>query len=141
MIWAGLVLCLLGCSPQSKLDRIRRQSLGAQVVLAEEHELPELERGYDAYSPLMRPEGRAAVDEKGFFERLYSILFEQKESASTYNMAELEILAIEKYLDSHSEQLNGFKKNLQELFSLTQIVAEQQRRIERLEKIISEKLT
>ena len=34
----------------------------------EESELPALEREYEAYSPLMRPEGRKAVDEKGFFE-------------------------------------------------------------------------
>lgn len=34
----------------------------------EESELPALEREYEAYSPLMRPEGRKVVDEKGFFE-------------------------------------------------------------------------
>ena len=34
----------------------------------EESELPALEREYPAYSPLMRPEGREAVDAKGFFE-------------------------------------------------------------------------
>ena len=34
----------------------------------EEAELPALERDYDAYSPLMRQEGRDAVAEKGFFE-------------------------------------------------------------------------
>ncbi|MBR1575829.1 MAG: DUF3109 family protein [Bacteroidales bacterium] len=34
----------------------------------EEYELPLLERDYSAFAPLMRPEGRAAVDEKGFFE-------------------------------------------------------------------------
>ncbi|MBQ3723842.1 MAG: DUF3109 family protein [Bacteroidales bacterium] len=34
----------------------------------EESELPVLERDYPAFSPLMRPVGRAAVDEKGFFE-------------------------------------------------------------------------
>ena len=34
----------------------------------EESELEGLERGYPAYSLLMRPQGKAAVDEKGFFE-------------------------------------------------------------------------
>lgn len=33
-----------------------------------EEELEALERGYEAYSPLMRPQGRDAVDAKGFFE-------------------------------------------------------------------------
>ena len=34
----------------------------------EERELAGLERDYPAYRPLMTPEGRAAVDEKGFFD-------------------------------------------------------------------------
>ena len=34
----------------------------------EEHELEGLERDYPAYSGLMTPQGRAAVDAKGFFE-------------------------------------------------------------------------
>ena len=33
-----------------------------------EEELEPLEAAYEAFSPLMRPEGRAAVDAKGFFE-------------------------------------------------------------------------
>ena len=33
-----------------------------------EEELESLERGYEAYSPLMRPQGREAVDAKGFVE-------------------------------------------------------------------------
>lgn len=33
-----------------------------------EEELECLERGYDAYAPLMRPQGRAAVEATGFFE-------------------------------------------------------------------------
>ena len=34
----------------------------------EESELDELEKAYEAYSPLMSQKGRDAVDEKGFFE-------------------------------------------------------------------------
>ena len=37
-----LTLLLSGCGSQVKLDRIRRQSLGAQVVLADDRELPEI---------------------------------------------------------------------------------------------------
>ena len=33
-----------------------------------EEELDPIEVNYDAFAPLMRPEGRQAVDEKGFFE-------------------------------------------------------------------------
>jgi len=33
-----------------------------------EEELDPIEAAYDVFSPLMRPEGRAAVEEKGFFE-------------------------------------------------------------------------
>ena len=33
-----------------------------------EEELDPIEAGYDVFSPLMRPEGRQAVEEKGFFE-------------------------------------------------------------------------
>ena len=33
-----------------------------------EEELDPIEANYDAFAPLMRPEGRQAVDEKGFFE-------------------------------------------------------------------------
>ena len=74
LLWAGLVLCLLGCSPQSKLDRIRRQSLGARVVLTEDRELPELPMGEEPRRDTMvveDPDGReilimrAVKDENG----------------------------------------------------------------------------
>ena len=42
---ALLLLCLAGCGPQGKLERLRRESLGAQVVLADDRELPEIEMG------------------------------------------------------------------------------------------------
>ena len=74
LIWTGLVLCMLGCSPQSKLEHIRRQSLGAQVVLAEDRELPELSMGNEPHRDTMvveDPDGReilimrAVKDENG----------------------------------------------------------------------------
>ena len=42
--------------------------IGDSGAPLEEDELEPIEQGYPAYSSLMRPEGRAAVDDKGFFE-------------------------------------------------------------------------
>ena len=36
------VLLLAGCGPQGKLDRLRRQSIAAQMVIADEKDLPEI---------------------------------------------------------------------------------------------------
>ena len=71
---AGLALLLPGCSPQAKLDRIRRESLGATVVPAETQELPELALGSEPRRDTMvvdDPDGnpvlilRAVKDENG----------------------------------------------------------------------------
>ena len=40
-----LALLLAGCGPQGKLERLRRQSLAAQMVIADEKELPEIAMG------------------------------------------------------------------------------------------------
>lgn len=42
--------------------------IGDSGAPLEEEELEPIERNYPAYAPIMRPEGRAAVDSKGFFE-------------------------------------------------------------------------
>lgn len=42
--------------------------IGDSGAPLEEDELESIERNYPVFSPLMRPEGRAAVDAKGFFE-------------------------------------------------------------------------
>lgn len=42
--------------------------IGESGAPLKEEELEDLERNYPVYSPLMTPEGRAAVAEKGFFE-------------------------------------------------------------------------
>jgi Tetratricopeptide repeat. len=65
---------LAGCGPQRKLERIRHQSLGAQMVIADEKELPEIEMGADPRRDTMvveDPDGnqvlimRAVKDENG----------------------------------------------------------------------------
>ena len=72
--WAILALCLLGCGPQGKLARIRRQSLGAQVMLSDDQELPEIAMGTEPRRDTMvveDPDGnevlimRAVKDENG----------------------------------------------------------------------------
>ncbi|MBQ6761449.1 MAG: hypothetical protein IJP49_01725 [Bacteroidales bacterium] len=72
--WACLALLLSGCGPQVKLDRIRRQFLGAQVVLADDRELPEIDLGQEPRRDTMvveDPDGRevlimrAVKDENG----------------------------------------------------------------------------
>ena len=71
---ALLLLCLAGCGPQGKLERLRRESLGAQVVLADDRELPEIEMGGEPRRDTMvveDPDGnqvlimRAVKDENG----------------------------------------------------------------------------
>lgn len=67
--------CLLsGCGPQKKLHRIREQSLGAQVVLSRENDLPELSLGEESHRDTLTvedPDGntvlimRAVKDEDG----------------------------------------------------------------------------
>ena len=42
--------------------------IGDSGAPLKEEELEPLEANYESYSPLMRPQGRAAVDAKGFFE-------------------------------------------------------------------------
>ena len=74
LAWACLALLLSGCGSQVKLDRIRRQSLGARVVLADDRELPEIDMGQEPRRDTMvveDPDGRevlimrAVKDENG----------------------------------------------------------------------------
>ena len=69
-----VLFCLAGCGPQRKLERLRRQSLGAQMVIADEKELPEIEMGAEPRRDTMvveDPDGnqvlimRAIKDENG----------------------------------------------------------------------------
>ena len=69
-----VIACLFGCGPQGKLERLKRQSLGAQVVLSDEEELPEIAMGSEPRRDTMvveDPDGnevlimRAVKDENG----------------------------------------------------------------------------
>ena len=68
------VLLPAGCGPQGKLERLRRQSLAAQMVIADEKELPEIAMGGEPRRDTMvveDPDGnqvlimRAVKDENG----------------------------------------------------------------------------
>ena len=68
------LICLTGCGSQGKLERLRRQSLGAQMVIADEKELPEIEMAAEPRRDTMvveDPDGnqvlimRAVKDENG----------------------------------------------------------------------------
>ena len=68
------VILLHGCGPQGKLERLRRQSLAAQMVIADEKELPEIAMGGEPRRDTMvveDPDGnevlimRAVKDENG----------------------------------------------------------------------------
>ena len=68
------ILCLVGCGSQGKLERLRRQSLAAQMVIADEKELPEIAMGREPRRDTMvveDPDGnqvmimRAVKDENG----------------------------------------------------------------------------
>jgi hypothetical protein len=70
----GAALLLAGCGPQGKLERLRRQSLAAQMVIADEKELPEIAMGAEPRRDTMvveDPDGnqvlimRAVKDENG----------------------------------------------------------------------------
>ena len=76
--WTAAVLLaallLAGCGPQGKLERLRRQSLAAQMVIADEKELPEIAMGGETRRDTMvveDPDGnqvlimRAVKDENG----------------------------------------------------------------------------
>jgi hypothetical protein len=76
--WTAAVLLaaflLAGCGPQGKLERLRRQSLAAQMVIADEKELPEIAMGGETRRDTMvveDPDGnqvlimRAVRDENG----------------------------------------------------------------------------
>ena len=67
-------LLLAGCGPQGKLERLRRQALSAQMVIADEKELPEIAMGGEPRRDTMvveDPDGnqvlimRAVKDENG----------------------------------------------------------------------------
>ena len=69
-----LFVLLVGCGPQGKLERLRRQSLAAQMVIADEKELPEIAMGEEPRRDTMvveDPDGnevlimRAVKDENG----------------------------------------------------------------------------
>ncbi len=72
---------------------------------------------------------KAIKDSEKFFQRLYEILFEPEKETSTYNVEELEFLAMERYLHDAGQRIQ----------ELTDTVINQQARIERLERIIQEK--
>ena len=68
------LVCLAGCGPQRKLERLRRQSLSVKMVIADEKELPEIEMGTEPRRDTMvveDPDGnqvlimRAVKDENG----------------------------------------------------------------------------
>ena len=70
----GAALLLAGCGPQGKLERLRRQALAAQMVIADEKELPEIAMGGEPRRDTMvveDPDGnqvlimRAVKDENG----------------------------------------------------------------------------
>ncbi len=70
----GAALLLAGCGPQGKLERLRRQALAAQMVIADEKELPEIAMGAEPRRDTMvveDPDGnqvlimRAVKDENG----------------------------------------------------------------------------
>ena len=76
--WTAAVLTaallVAGCGPQGKLERLRRQSLAAQMVIADEKELPEIAMGGEPRRDTMvveDPDGnqvlimRAVKDENG----------------------------------------------------------------------------
>ena len=74
LLAAGIALCILGCGSQGKLERIQRSSMGAQVILADDTELPELAMGEEPLRDTMvvdDPDGnpvlimRAVKDENG----------------------------------------------------------------------------
>ena len=69
-----VALLLAGCGPQGKLERLRRQSLSARMVIADEKELPEIAMGGEPRRDTMvveDPDGnqvlimRAVKDENG----------------------------------------------------------------------------
>ena len=69
-----LAVLLAGCGPQGKLERLRRDSLAAQMVIADEKELPEIAMGGEPRRDTMvveDPDGnevlimRAVKDENG----------------------------------------------------------------------------
>ena len=69
-----ILICLTGCGSQGKLERLRRQSLSAQMVIADEKELPEIEMAAEPRRDTMvveDPDGnqvlimRAVKDENG----------------------------------------------------------------------------
>ena len=79
----------------------------------------------------------ALKDSEDFFEQLYEILFPSEEKKELPTMAELEIVAIGKYLDELGIYVQADRYKLNEL---TNIIMNQQKRIEQLEKIIKERL-
>lgn len=78
-------------------------------------------------------------DSEKYFARLYEILFETEteDTAEDYNLAELETLAVEKYLDEVGQKLKLYQNHFEKLAFF---INQQQQRIEQLERIIKEKL-
>ena len=87
-------------------------------------------------------------DSDKYFSQLYEILFNQKISKISYTTNELEILEIENYLGDIGKRLQEYKnyfeqikKDFNQIKILTSLVLEQREKINRLEKIVNEKLT
>lgn len=89
----------------------------------------------------------ALQDSDKYFSQLYEILFSQKNSKTSYTANELEILEIEKYLGHVGARLQEYKnyfdqikKDFNQIKILTSMVLEQREKINRLEKIVNEKI-
>lgn len=78
-----------------------------------------------------------------YFARLYEILFKTKSeenSVESYILAELEILAIEKYLEEIGQTLKVYRDNFSQFNNLANLVLQQQKKIEQLENILKSKI-
>ena len=94
----------------------------------------------------------AIKDSEKFFSCLYDILFQaeiQDDKKASYDMRELEILSAEQFLDDVSLRLNEHQNIFGQMHNdmtkleshiddIVQIIAAQQKRIEQLEKILSQ---
>ena len=93
------------------------------------------------------------TESEKFFARLYEILFQtsnQSLEKESYKIGELEILSVEKFLDDVSWRLKEHQNALEQINNLTleinsfansviKLLVEQQKRIEKLEKLLSER--
>ncbi len=104
------------------------------------HRQPQLLTKLKNYIPAKKYEQILKIKEsEKYFARLYEILFESatvEDSVEGYTMAELETLAIEKYLEEIGQMLKVYQEKFQKMDALIDIVINQQKQIEQLENII-----